>query len=372
MRVAVVHNLQRGGARRRLAVHVAQMDAEVREFCLSTAAPLTSDPDLVPYSEQAERVHRLARPPVRYWDLAVLERAWRQVARRVDAWSPDVVYANPCQFQQAPGALAHLRAPSVYYCDEPRRVDYEPAARASTNPGTRGLYGPLRRWERHADRRALSACARLVTNSGSTARAIELAYGRSAQVLAPAIAQTFTPGAPTEPRHCLSVGTLIPSKGHDLAIEAVAASGLDLPLVVVAPRREDRELARLTSLAAERGVRLIVRFAITDEELIQAYRGALATLYLSRAEPLGLVSLESQACGTPVVVAAEGGLPSTVDDDVSGWAVPRDGAAAGARLRDLTPSRRLVMGAAALERADRWRRETGPAALDRLLADAAR
>jgi D-inositol-3-phosphate glycosyltransferase len=48
------------------------------------------------------------------------------------------------------------------------------------------------------------------------------------------------------------------------------------------------------------------------------YRAADLTLVPSYNESFGLVALESQACGTPVVAAAVGGLPTAVADDVSG------------------------------------------------------
>jgi D-inositol-3-phosphate glycosyltransferase len=48
------------------------------------------------------------------------------------------------------------------------------------------------------------------------------------------------------------------------------------------------------------------------------YRAADITVVPSYNESFGLVALESQACGTPVVAAAVGGLPTAVADDVSG------------------------------------------------------
>ena len=195
----------------------------------------------------------------------------------------------------------------------------------------------------------------MLTNSRFTADRIRRAYGRDAEVVSPGIARVFdeTGEAPlplSERTHLLSVGTLIPSKGHDLAIEAAARSGTGLPLVVVAPRGDAQEGDRLAALAAAQGVTLEIRTGITDDELLALYRSALATLYLAVEEPLGLASLESQACGTPVVVADDGGLVETLEVGVTGFAVPRSGAAAGAALASLLDPTRyaeLVRAAAA-------------------------
>ena len=70
-----------------------------------------------------------------------------------------------------------------------------------------------------------------------------------------------------------------------LIVSALGRSGLALPLVIVAPRANDAEVARLSDLARASGVTLEVHIGITDSELVRLYRGALATLYLAEREP---------------------------------------------------------------------------------------
>jgi D-inositol-3-phosphate glycosyltransferase len=88
----------------------------------------------------------------------------------------------------------------------------------------------------------------------------------------------------------------------------------------------------------------------------------------SRSESFGLVALEAQACGTPVVAAAVGGLPVAVDHDVSGLLVhghePRRWATALADVA-LRPGARDRLALGAVRHAARfsWERTT-----DRLLA----
>src|SRR6185437_12095023 len=119
MKVAVVHNLVPGGAHRRLAEQVRHLDAELVEVCLSTAAPVTPHPMIVPYRAAAPVTPRPLRPPLRYLDLVALGRAWRRAADEVSRLRPDVVFANPCHLMRAPGALAVAASPSLYFCDEP-------------------------------------------------------------------------------------------------------------------------------------------------------------------------------------------------------------------------------------------------------------
>jgi glycosyltransferase involved in cell wall biosynthesis len=173
--------------------------------------------------------------------------------------------------------------------------------------------------------------------------------------------------------HLLSVGTLIPTKGHDLALRSAALAARSRPLVVVAPRRDQAEEDRLGAIAKAVGVELDLRVGVSDAELGELYATAHATLYLARLEPLGLVALEAQACGCPVVVADEGGLPETIVDGVTGWKVPRD-AAMVARIVDLlddADTREAASGAAVVN-ASRWNWTESASTIERLLAEVCR
>jgi glycosyltransferase involved in cell wall biosynthesis len=367
MRVAVVHNLRAGGAHRRLSEQVARLRADVAEICLATADPVTPDPIVVPHSPLAPRVARPLRPPLRYLDLRALRASWKKAGEATRYVGAEVLYANPCRFLQAPPILVDELAPSVYFCDEPRRVDVEPEAAASRNPTTRGLYARLYAAERELDRRAVRRATKLATNSRYTADQIYRAYQRSAQVLPLGVPDGFAPiGA--EPRHLLSVGTLIPDKGHELVLRAAALAQRRWPVVVVAPRPDSDEAARLAGVASALGVDLELRVGIDDEALRRAYHEAFATLYLARREPYGLVALEAQACGSPVIVAAEGGLPETIVDGETGFAVEREPAAVATRVDALAnPARRERMAQAAARRGASASWSRSAAAVDELL-----
>ena len=348
MRVAVIHNLPPGGARRRLAGQIPALGGEVFELCLGTAAPVTSDATVISYAPHALRVPPAVRPALRYGDLVRLSLAWRRVARELERLRPDVVFANPCRYSQAPAALARSPAPSLYFCDEPRRVDYESAARATLNPATRRLYAPLRAAERRLDRRGVAAASALVTNSRFTAAAIAEAYGRRAEVVPLGVPERFRPTGNPPGEHLLSVGALIAGKGHDLVVGAAALARRRRRVIVVTPRPDRAGSAHLEHVAREAGVELELRVGIGDDELRTLYSTAFATLYLARSEPLGLASLEAQACGCPVVVADEGGLPETIVVGRTGLAVRRDAGAAAVALDELEePNRRQAISAAA-------------------------
>jgi glycosyltransferase involved in cell wall biosynthesis len=376
MRIAVVHNLQPGGARRRLANHLSHFGGTVVEICLQTATPITSGAVIVPLQPQAPCRSRIVRPPLRYVDLGLLERAWRRAAALVISSRSDVIYLNPCRYLQAPPVLSSESPPALYFCDEVRRVDSEPGGRASRNPSTMPLYQLLYRRERRLDRMTTASADAIATNSHYTAAEIQRIYGRVPTVvrlgvadpmLVPSSAQIATGES------LLSVGTLIPTKGHDLVLRAAALVRTRPVVRIVAPRPAPAEQARLRALADELGVRAEIKVAIADSELRDLYAGATATLYLAEREPLGLVSLEAQAQGCPVIVAAEGGLPETIVEGVTGWSAPRDAAAVASLVDRLCEDTvRTRMSAAARDHARTWSWEASAAHVERLMNQIAR
>lgn len=335
MRVAVVHNLIEGGARRRLLEQTRALRSDVVEITTSDAAPVTSRPYIITSRLRADRLPGHLRPVVRYRDLGHLTRTWDELTALAQTIGADIIYANPDSTIKGAMPLRRCPLPVLRYCDEPRRIDYETGLAATQRRRTRAVYANLRRRQQDLDREGVHAADVLATNSRYSADGICRAYGRLPIVLPCGVPDSMVPGPSSMRSHVLSVGSMIPSKGHELVIRAVAHSGISLPVVIVCPRRDDAEAQRLTDIAAACSVRLDLRVGVGDDELVMLYRDAYATMYLAAKEPLGLVSLEAQACGTPVIVANEGGLPETVVDGAGGIVVARDPAAAGAALRSL-------------------------------------
>ena len=98
----------------------------------------------------------------------------------------------------------------------------------------------------------------------------------------------------------------------------------------------------LQKLAARLGIADVVRFRppVDQEQLADWFRAASVLVMPSYSESFGLVAIEAQAAGTPVLAAAVGGLPVAVGDGRTGFLVPGHDPAAYARvLRDFADER---------------------------------
>ena len=154
-------------------------------------------------------------------------------------------------------------------------------------------------------------------------------------------------GLPRDAYVLLFVGRIQPLKAPDVLLRAVARMLADDPglrsrlVVAVVGGPSGSGLCRpegLQLLAADLGISDVMRFEppAPQHELADWYRAADVTVVPSRSESFGLVAVESQACGTPVVASRVGGLCTAVADGESGVLVsghdPADYAAVLRRL----------------------------------------
>lgn len=239
----------------------------------------------------------------------------------------------------------------------------------------------------------VAAADLLIANTGAESADLQRWYGASPEqvrVVHPGVdLRLFASGdratarrlvaLPADRTVLLFVGRLQPLKAPDLAIRALAAMVAQDPgladrvmLVICGGPSGSRPLQPegLGALAAELGVADLVRIipAVSRAVLAQLYRAADLTVVPSYSESFGLVAVESQAVGTPVVAAAVGGLRTAVADGSGGVLVAgHDPQEWGRVLADLVrdPVRLTAMRGAARRHAARfsWSR-----AADELLA----
>ncbi len=294
-------------------------------------------------------------------------RGWQMPVRRLDASFP---WPTPAALTDADAALAALPDGELVLIDGLAfgAMPQQAAAHAARlrlvalvhHPlaAETGLDPPQSRRLRETERAALATARAVVVTSAETAEALRRDYA-----VPDAILCVVEPGAPDPapprgarragPLRLLCVASLVPRKGHDLLLQALAARGGDDWTLdcVGSPTRDPACAQRLRDLARSLGLEARVRWqGESPPELLQAaYADADLFVLPAWYEGYGMAVAEALSHGLPVVATAVGAVPRLVGTE-AGLLVPAgDGAALAATLRrvldDAALRSRLAAGA---------------------------
>ena len=212
---------------------------------------------------------------------------------------------------------------------------------------------------RESERAALAAAARVVVTSETTGRIVTTDYSVQSQRIS-----VVRPGNdPVPPARgssdaavrLLSIGSVVPGKGYDVLIAALATIA-DLPWRLTIAGDRTRNLAAAARLDADisdhgLGDRVVVLCAVPPERVIELYLASDVFVLASRFESYGMALAEALAHGLPVVSTRAGAIPDTVPEG-TGLLVPPDDVVALAQalrrlISDRTERQRFAMNARA-------------------------
>jgi len=229
----------------------------------------------------------------------------------------------------------------------------------------------------------VAAADALIANTDAEAASLVSLYDAcpdNVHVVTPGVdLYTFTPGLgrsasrtaidmPQEGLVVSFVGRIQPHKGPEVLIRATSElvkhspllrSKLIVNIIGGASGANTEEVDRLRELSSWLGIQDVVRFSppVPRADLVQWYRASDLVVVPSYSESFGLVALEAQACGTPVVATAVGGLRTAVADGISGVLVdghdPKAWSSVIARLLQ-EPQRRVLLSMGAIEHASHF------------------
>ena len=198
--------------------------------------------------------------------------------------------------------------PHLCYCHSPARYIWDQTQEYASGSGGLlrklglALIGPaFRRWDRQtADRVTL-----FLANSKHTAERIEKYFDREAQVVYPPVrTDWFTPDPGVEREDwLLVVSALEPYKRTDLVVQAASQASLKLKVAGDGSQRQ--------ALAAMAGPTVQMLGRVDDKTLRDLYRRAKALVF-PQVEDFGIIPVEAQATGCPVIAFAGGGALETV------------------------------------------------------------
>jgi glycosyltransferase involved in cell wall biosynthesis len=301
VRVAIVHHwfVTRGGGER-VAECIASLFPDAEIFTLLADSPGVPDglrgrlihTSFLQKIPMARRYHRHMMP------LYPVATEW------LDLREFDLVITSDSG--PVKGVRLSDGAVQICYCHSPMRYLYDgfEAYRSQMGAVTRAVFsataGRVRRW----DLRAAERVTFFIANSEYVARRIKRIYGRESRVIHPPIDLHRARMVDSPGEHYLCAGRLVGYKRTELMIEACARMGRKLRIAGTGP--EEKFLKGLAGVAD-------VEFLgeMSTEALWQEYANCRALLFAAD-EDFGMVPLEAQACGRPVIAYGAGGSLETV------------------------------------------------------------
>lgn len=367
MKIAIWYNLPSGGAKRAIYTHVQGLLArghEIEVWCPPTAdrsfLPLSSmvreNVIPIPAAGLLSRSSHRARRLLGWQSVSRLDLHCRHCAAEIAASSFDVLLATSSLGAVVSSIGRHSEVPSVLYLQEPNRYLYEarpvlPWVPQLESPKWAGL-NLLRtlprlqalRAQAHQEAVNIRGFDLVLANSYFSRENILRSYGVDSQVCYLGVdTNRFVDRKLTREDFVVGVGALSSLKNAELCVEAMGelrrSYGLTPPLVWIANTLKTSYKKFLLDRAQRLGVHLIVKLRISEEELVKTLNKGALLLYAPRLEPFGLAPLEANACGMPVVAAAEGGVRETVLDEVNGLIAPSAPAALASKMFRLLSDR---------------------------------
>lgn len=329
-------------------------------------------PDVVPVCEGLDVVH-VAAGPARTLPKDVLLPYMRELAEGISTdWGaspPDVVHAH--FWMSGVAALEAARRVEAPGCPVPVLQTFHALGTVKKrHQGTEDTSPPQRTWLEPSVGRTADRVIATCSDEVFELKAMGVQGNRISVAPCGVDLDLFGSGGPAEPKgrrfRIAAVGRLVPRKGVDLAVQALALlaeKGLDdVELLIVGGASDsagvasDPEAQRLLALARILGVadRVVLRGQVPREQMPAVLRSADAVVCAPWYEPFGIVPLEAMACGVPVVASAVGGLIDTVVHGKTGLHVPpRDPRALASALFELlsNPEYAARLGAAGRQRA---------------------
>jgi glycosyltransferase involved in cell wall biosynthesis len=346
MKVAVYHNLPAGGGKRSAYEWLKLLTKyhEVDLFFYNSQAEIFLDSR--PFVRKVYNATDVVRNKNNHFGrLFFLFRVWKkskEIALEINSGGYDVAFVMQDDAFNSPFVLRYLKIKSLYFCQEPLAKAKEFHYNLNRGPIERLLRNLLIAILSRIDRSNASKATMICSNSLYSTENIYRWYG-----IYPRLNYLGVDTSLFRPMHLvrepviLYVGSILPSKGCDFIIKSVATLEVRPTVRFICHVSDSKYQEELVELAKELNVSISFDYLPHQLELVHAYNTVYLTVFATLLEPLGLVPLESMACGTPVVGIAEAGIRETIKHDINGLLTERDHYEFGQAINKLMTDKNL-------------------------------
>ena len=210
---------------------------------------------------------------------------------------------------KAPYLLLFLKKKVLYILHEPPREFYEPISMHAPRNTDKLFNYFIRLPIKYIDLYLTKKATHIISNSEYSKKIIRKIYNKDSIMIYPGIGlnENLPIKFPSRENVCISVGSLLPYKGHAESIKAVSEIKQNRPKLIIIGNGTHKSKNYLIQLAHGLNVEIEVKNSISDKELTNEY--LKAKVYINNAffEPFGLAALEAIFCGCVLVTNETGG-----------------------------------------------------------------
>src|SRR3989344_1321084 len=257
-------------------------------------------------------------------ELYKLYKLHKRIAKDVNSGEYDLVFVHPSKYTQAPFVLQFLKKKTIYYCQEPLRIVYDPQiASIEKIPLLKRPYEFVNRIIRkYIDRKNISCASYILVNSEYSQKTVKSAYGRESIVCYLGVdTNLFKPLEVKKIFDVLFIGNKDQRSRYKLFCDAVL----------------------LLKKNPKIYIKLRTSFNIDDSNFVKLYNSSRMVITLTKSEPFGLIPLEAMAWAVPIIAINEGGNKETIVDGKTGYLVEEDPFMLSDTIKNLLENPRMAL-----------------------------
>ncbi len=315
MRIAIYHNLEKGGALNSL-IHPLKFihknnTVDIFSFKENIPKNLTNKIYLYKISTTKNIFQSI------FQILFELKKINQKIAIDINNGNYDLIIIFPCIITQSPYVLRYLKQKnkSIYFFTEPKREFYEKTSFNHWSPKkifTRIIRLPIK----YIDKKNCRHAKNIISNSIYTSNKLKQIYGKTSTVIYPGL-------KPIKPKKIiinnnkkiLSVGQISKIKGHDFSIKQV--SGISDKITILG--RETVESKKIYKISTKNKVVLNIIKTENDSFKDDIYNHFSIYLANNLYEPFGITTLEATSHNCLVLGKNEGGTPEIIKNGKNGY-----------------------------------------------------
>ncbi len=324
MRIAIFHNIPGGGGYRviaQLEEHLSKKHT-VQTFSLSVKGEKNWQNKISKNKE--------IRYKVKPWNGFFKGLAWialklpevhKRMADEINKY--DFAIISHDYFTKSPYLLRYLKIGHMYLLHEPPREFYENFHLHA--PKIKSKVANIFRYPlKYIDKKNVESAKTIIANSNYSKKRIFEIYQKESKVAYPGVDITkFKPLNKDRKDQILSIGGLKKLKGHEFVVEALKPILGKYRLIIIGGGDVEYE-KKLRKILGNKSKYMDVCGHVSENEIINFYNESKVLCIGAYHEPFGLISIEAQATGLPVVAVNEGGLKENVYDGCTGFLTGRD------------------------------------------------